>query len=216
MNTIHGRNQFSRYKVFINFLCVCIRWTPKLIRSFLWDMSRPFGGNISLLLRYSILKADSEHIGENVYIGRSVTILNRKNLSIGNNVSIHETCYIDAIGGCYIGNDVSIAHGCSILSFDHTWNIQETAIKYNPIVTSPVRIANDVWIGAGVRLLSGTSIETRSVVAAGAVVTRPIAPGSLYGGIPAKKIRDLPQNKIDNPAMQSPPILTNTAPEASE
>ncbi|WP_374046562.1 DapH/DapD/GlmU-related protein [Sphingopyxis sp. DBS4] len=57
-----------------------------------------------------------------------------------------------------------------------------------------VTIADDVWIGAGARLLSGVTIETRCIIAAGAVVTRAVPSGSLYGGVPARKIRDLPRS----------------------
>lgn len=190
-----GRKNFQRYKSLIRLLNLVVRFLPRFIRGCIWDMSRPFGGHISLALRYALLKTDVKYIGENVYVGRNVTILNRENFSIGNNVSIHENCYIDAVGGCHIGNDVSIAHSCSIVSFDHTWEISDIPIKYNPIKKGAVRIADDVWIGAGVKLLSGVTVATRSVVAAGAVVTRPVAAGCIYGGVPARKISDMVQGQ---------------------
>ena len=199
-----GRAKFGRYGALISAACALVRWIPRPLRNLLWDMSRPFGGHLALLLRYALLRADSGAIGENVYIGRNVTILNRDGLRIGSNVSIHENCYLDAIGGCEIGNDVSIAHGCSLVSFNHTWEDGAVAIKYNPISKAPITIAVDVWIGAGVRLLGGAVIETRSVVAAGAVVTGFVPSGTLYGGVPARKLRDLVFSSMDSTLIRSP------------
>ncbi|MDB4293006.1 CatB-related O-acetyltransferase [Maribacter sp.] len=50
-------------------------------------------------------------------------------------------------------------------------------------------IENDVWIGTNVLLLSGITIKTGAVVAAGAVVTKDVEPYTIVAGIPAKKIK---------------------------
>lgn len=56
---------------------------------------------------------------------------------------------------------------------------------------APVEIENDVWIGCGVRIMAGVTIHKRSIVAAGAVVTKDIDSGSLVGGVPAKMIKEI-------------------------
>lgn len=53
----------------------------------------------------------------------------------------------------------------------------------------PVRIGNDVWIGAGATILRGVTVHDGAIVAAGAVVTRDVAPYSVVGGVPAREIR---------------------------
>jgi acetyltransferase-like isoleucine patch superfamily enzyme len=48
------------------------------------------------------------------------------------------------------------------------------------------------WIGAGVIVLDGVTIGTKSIVAAGAVVTKDIPANSMAAGVPAevKKLRE--------------------------
>jgi phosphonate metabolism protein (transferase hexapeptide repeat family) len=52
------------------------------------------------------------------------------------------------------------------------------------------RIGNDVWIGHGVTVLAGVSVGDGAVLAAGAVVAKDVAPYTIVGGVPARRIRD--------------------------
>lgn len=186
-----GRKRFSQFKWLLTILTLVLSGLPRTMRTFVWDMSRPFAGPISLSLRYVLLKISASDIGNAVYIGRNTTFLHVSKLTIGNNVSIHEGSYIDAYGGCQIGSDVSIAHGCSIVTFNHTWDNSDKPIKYNPVQPKAIHIEGDVWIGAKVSIMGGTTIRSRSIIAAGAVVTRDVEGNTLNAGIPARKLRDL-------------------------
>jgi phosphonate metabolism protein (transferase hexapeptide repeat family) len=52
-----------------------------------------------------------------------------------------------------------------------------------------VTIGNDVWIGHGAIVLAGRSIGDGAVIAAGAVVTKDVAPYTIVGGNPGRPIR---------------------------
>ncbi len=52
-----------------------------------------------------------------------------------------------------------------------------------------VTIGHDVWIGHGAIILAGVTIGTGAVIGAGAVVSKPVAPYSIVGGVPARVIR---------------------------
>jgi phosphonate metabolism protein (transferase hexapeptide repeat family) len=53
-----------------------------------------------------------------------------------------------------------------------------------------VTIGHDVWIGHGVTVLPGVTVGNGAVIGAGAVVSKDVAPYTIVGGVPAKKIRD--------------------------
>jgi acetyltransferase-like isoleucine patch superfamily enzyme len=54
-----------------------------------------------------------------------------------------------------------------------------------------ITIGNDVWIGAGVIILSGVTVGECSIIGAGAVVTKDVEPYTVVAGVPAKKIKDI-------------------------
>lgn len=56
---------------------------------------------------------------------------------------------------------------------------------------APINIEDDAWIGAGVIILPGVTIGRCSIVGAGAVVTKDVAPYSVMAGVPARVIRTL-------------------------
>jgi acetyltransferase-like isoleucine patch superfamily enzyme len=80
-----------------------------------------------------------------------------------------------------------------ILDTDFHWIHKDRMTDKSPPPTSPVKTANNVWVAAGSALLKGVRIGENSVVAFGSVVTAQIPNDEVWGGSPAKKIRDLPQ-----------------------
>jgi acetyltransferase-like isoleucine patch superfamily enzyme len=88
-----------------------------------------------------------------------------------------------------IGDGALIADGVHITDFDHRTERVDVPIKDQGIVTSPVRIGPDVWLGRGVTVLRGVDIGEGCVVGAHAVVTRDLPPFSVAVGVPARVVR---------------------------
>lgn len=88
-----------------------------------------------------------------------------------------------------IGQDCAIAWDCDILDsdFHRVRNLDGSLSR----VSAPVVIADRVWIGAGVKILKGTTIGEDSVVAAGAIVSGSFPPKSLIAGSPARVVRQI-------------------------
>jgi phosphonate metabolism protein (transferase hexapeptide repeat family) len=53
-----------------------------------------------------------------------------------------------------------------------------------------VVIGNDVWIGHGAIVLPGRCVGDGAVIAAGAVVTKDVAPYSIVAGVPGRPVRE--------------------------
>lgn len=95
--------------------------------------------------------------------------------------------YIDARNGIELGNKVYFGPRVSIISMNHDVNDLE---KY--IVTNSVKIGSFSWLGTSCIILPGVELGERTIVGAGAVVTRSFKDGNcIIAGNPAKIIRYL-------------------------
>ena len=185
-----GRSKFKKFAPYINILTKFYSVFPRKMQAKLLEQNRNSRGYLGQVKRYALVKNLALSVGNNVSIKEGVYLYNISRLSIGNNVSIWPMTYIDAFGGVEIGDDVSIAHNCSIVSFEHTFEMQDIPIKDQSVKTLPVRIENDVWLGAKVTVLGGTTIGSGCVIGAGSVVTKDTETKSVYVGVPAKKIKE--------------------------
>ncbi|MCE4935519.1 acyltransferase [Aliivibrio fischeri] len=185
-----GRDVFKFFRFIIKSCSFFIGFLPNFLIIFLYDLSSVLPGRIGVLIRYILIDSICS-LGDNVYIGRHVIFKNINNIEIGSNTSIHDFCYLDAIGNIKIGNNVSIAHGSSLVSFEHGYKDVEQPIKYNKLKLSQITIDDDVWVGCSVKILSGCIIKKRTIIAAGAVVKGELDSCGIYGGIPAKRIKDI-------------------------
>lgn len=88
-----------------------------------------------------------------------------------------------------LGQDCMVAYGSDIRCSDgHSVIDRATGASLNP--AADVRIGNHVWIGIHSQILKGITIADHAIVAARAVVTRPVPGGTIVAGNPAKPIRD--------------------------
>ncbi len=60
-----------------------------------------------------------------------------------------------------------------------------------PPSAKPVQIDDDVLIGANAAVLEGVHVGKGAVVAAGAIVIEDVAPNTVVGGVPARKLKDI-------------------------
>jgi acetyltransferase-like isoleucine patch superfamily enzyme len=110
-------------------------------------------------------------------------------ISIGRNTTFGYHSYLFASEKIEIGDDCLIAPFVYIVDSDH--NIDKNKnINAQPNNTSPIKIGDDVWIGTGAKILKGVTIGKGAVIASGALVKDDVAPYTIVGGIPAKKISE--------------------------
>lgn len=93
-----------------------------------------------------------------------------------------------------IGNKVLFGPKVSIINGIHPYYISGQFVydikAKNPTDDEDVVIKDDVWVGANVTILKGVTIGRGAVIAAGSVVTKDVAPYTICGGIPGKKIKN--------------------------
>ena len=113
-------------------------------------------------------------------------------IDIGNNVGISASClWINT--SLTIGNNVNIGGDCLILDNDaHSIDYigRRRGGKGN-VLSSPITIDNDVWIGARCVILKGVHIGARSIIGAGSVVTKDIPADCIAAGAPCKIIKNM-------------------------
>jgi acetyltransferase-like isoleucine patch superfamily enzyme len=124
-----------------------------------------------------------------IRIMRHTTFAKMK-IHLGHNVQFGPYCNIST--DVIFGNNILLAgRVCIIGKNDHTFNIPCQLIWNGARGKEHTTIiADDVWIGHNSTVLAGITIGKGSIVAAGSVVNKSIPPCEIWGGIPAKKIKD--------------------------
>ncbi|MDO8523669.1 MAG: acyltransferase [bacterium] len=110
-------------------------------------------------------------------------------IEIGENCSVHSFCVIYGYGGVRIGNGVRIAPQVVIVAQNHNFDDLSRPIYEQGFNSKGIVIADDVWIGAGAKILDGVTIGTGAIVGAGSVVTRDVPPMAIVAGVPARVLR---------------------------
>lgn len=101
-------------------------------------------------------------IGTGTFVNRNVEIIAWQDVSIGRY--------------CLIGWDVVIM------------DTDQHALPGRALVNRPVRLGDQVWVGARALILKGVTIGDGAVIGAGAIVTRDVPPGRVVTG-PSAKVR---------------------------
>lgn len=112
------------------------------------------------------------HVGDGLLTNYNVTILDIAPVRIGEHVMIGPNVLISTVG-----------HPLSARGW-RQWGA----------FAQPVTIGDDVWIGGNAVILPGVTIGSNVVVAAGAVVTADVPDGVVVGGVPARVLRELPED----------------------
>jgi acetyltransferase-like isoleucine patch superfamily enzyme len=116
------------------------------------------------------LPGPSIRIGDRVFIGRGVEF------------NVH--------GSIQIADDSGIGSGCVLADHNHGTAVINSRMRDQPAEIAPIRIGRDVIVGVNSVILKGVEIGDGAVVAAGSVVTKSIPVNEIWGGNPARKIRD--------------------------
>lgn len=128
--------------------------------------------------------------GSDVYLGRNITIdcLPSAVLQIGDNTTFTEAIFISCLERVTIGGDTLIGEFCSIRDANHDFSRIDHPIALQGMVSEPITVGPNVWLGRGCAVLSGVTIGAGAVIGANSVLTRDVPENSIAVGAPAKPI----------------------------
>ncbi len=130
-------------------------------------------------------------IGKNPKIEPCVVFMGFNNITIGDDFEASGFSTIRAVDEpITIGNKVLLGPMCAIIGANHGTEEIDVPMQDQPQVSAPVRIADNVWIGAGAVIMPGVEIGEGAIVAAGAVVTKNVPARAIAAGVPAEAVRE--------------------------
>lgn len=137
--------------------------------------------------------------GNNCFIAPNATIVG--DVIMGDDCSVWFNAVIRGdVNSIRMGNKVNVQDGAVIhCTYQRTQAIigNNVSIGHNAIVHG-CTVADDVLIGMGAIVMDRAEIGSNSIIAAGAVVLEgtKIPPGTIYAGVPAKKVKDIEISQI--------------------
>ncbi|SEI73715.1 transferase hexapeptide (six repeat-containing protein) [Cyclobacterium xiamenense] len=118
-------------------------------------------------------------------------------LDIGEGTFINTACIISASERITIGKNCQVANQVIIMDGDFH-GVDDRSEKGK---SGAITIEDGAWLATRCMVLKGVRIGKGATVAAGAVVTKDVAPYTLVGGVPAQVIRKLATPESE-PAIQ--------------
>ena len=112
---------------------------------------------------------------EQVTRGNAVFRVEGGNLTVGDKCFFNQNVSITCKKEVVIGDRCQIANNVVIVDHDHAG-----CENWGSYVETPVKIGNDVWIGAGAVILRGTVIGDRAIIGAGSIVKGEIPAGAVF------------------------------------
>jgi len=178
------------YKTYSYFRSVCRRIVREQNYRSMRRKKLRFGEGLVLEGKVDITHAEQIQIGNRVKLGKESVLgaWPSSELTIGDDTYIGRWTIILAYESVQIGNDCLIAPGCHITDVNHGIEYGEL-IRTQNYTSKPVRIGNDVWVGAGSSILPGVTVGDGAVIGARSVITRDVPPYAIVAGVPAKMIR---------------------------
>jgi carbonic anhydrase/acetyltransferase-like protein (isoleucine patch superfamily) len=139
--------------------------------------------------------------GSNCFVAPNATVVG--DVVMGNDCSIwFNTIVRGDVHYIKIGDKVNIQDGAVIhCTYQKNPTIigSNVSIGHNAIVHG-CTVSDDVLIGMGAIVMDRCEVHSNSIIAAGAVVLEGtiVEAGSIYAGVPAKKVKDISKNLIQS------------------
>lgn len=137
-------------------------------------------------LRVFWLQAFGAEVGDGVVIRSRVNVTFPWRLIVGDHAWIGEGVVILSLAPVEIGSNVCVSQESFLCTGSHDYE----KVSFD-LITGPIRIEDGAWIAARCFVGPDVTVGKGAVVAAGSVVIRDVAAGTVVGGNPAVEIRKI-------------------------
>ena len=141
---------------------------------------RPFFG-----FRRWLLRIFGAKVGNDVNIYPSAHIYYPWNLEIGDDSSIGEWALVYNLGKIKIGDRTTVSQRVHLCAGTHDYRRPNL-----PLLKLPIFIGDEVWVCADAFVGPNVTVGDQAIVGAASVVVKNCDHGKIYGGNPAKLIKD--------------------------
>lgn len=128
----------------------------------------------------SVRKNSKIKLSDRSYLdkGTLLRLTDNAKFSLGKNSGFNSYCVITCRDEIIIGDNVMFGPFVTIHDHDHIYKTKDL-MKNSGYLSAPIIIEDNVWIGGNVIILKGVTIGTGSVIAAGTIISKDIAPYSI-------------------------------------
>ncbi|NJK38233.1 MAG: acyltransferase [Oscillatoriales cyanobacterium RM1_1_9] len=109
---------------------------------------------------------------------------------LGNNVYLGRNVYLGVYQPLTIGQNSLIGAYSYLITANHRFENPDIPIRLQGYTGASIQIGQDVWLGCHVVILPGVTVGDGAVIAAGAVVNKNVPAYEVWGGVPARKLRE--------------------------
>ncbi len=131
--------------------------------------------------------------GTDIFYDKGFAVFNgHNNIFLGSNINLVDTLFNagDNEGKIIIEDYVFFGHRVQVLARGHDYKSIMLERQQN-VIEKQIHIKEGAWIGSGSIILGGVTIGKNSVIAAGSIVIKDVPDNSIFGGNPAKFIKNI-------------------------
>ena len=153
-----------------------------------------FSDSATVHIGHSVRIVSTKFLGIDSSVFTKISVAKNSYLIIGNYTGMTNSIIYSDVG-VEIGHHVNIGAGTMIIDSDfHSldWHDRHDSTDYQNRVSKPIKIGDYVFIGTRSIILKGVKIGDKAIIAAGSVVSCDIPEGEMWGGNPARYIKNVP------------------------
>ncbi len=159
------------------------------------------GDNVIIRSTVRIVRPERIHLGSHVMIDDFVFLGGHEELVIGNHVHLGVHTALIGGGRCYISDFAGMSIGVKVMCGSDDFlggGLTNPTIPaaYRAVHRGAVWLGPHAGLGAGTIVFPDVAVGEGSMMSAGSVVTRSLAPWGIYGGNPARRIKPRPREEI--------------------